>query len=381
MGRIWQQICARRVVGLVLSTTVLGGWLLAPAALASAPLPGSNGTDTVLEASPASPVTNQAVTLAATVTSAIGAPFPSGTVAFTNGGAAIGGCGGVPVAGIAQSVTVVCSTSFGAGTPGLVAVFTPSAGSYLNGSVSPTDSLSVLPQSSSTSLDVSSHVNVGIGTTFTASVSAPSSGPLEPTGAVEFYDGDRPIGSCLSQPLMAGAATCTVRYPAAGAHAVTARYLGDANFTGSSSPIAYVTVTRRPAGVPGTITSTMQWTFAYTPSYTDVRALVINAVPAGTTVLVECEGPGCPFAGRALGPANKKRCDPRTRRMCWERGTVDLTPGFGRHRLAAGARITVAIVRPAWIGKYYSFTMRDRRGPRIRIACLAPGEDRPGGSC
>lgn len=39
----------------------------------------------------------------------------------------------------------------------------------------------------------------------------------------------------------------------------------------------------------------MEWTFYYTPSYTQVRALVVNAVPSGADVLVSCRGRACPF--------------------------------------------------------------------------------------
>jgi len=406
VGRTWQRglsgsAFARRAAWLLFSATVLSGGLLNGAARAATPsnasshsklyapagpsggstLPGSDSTTTVLEASPSTPVTNEVVSLAATVSSAIGAPYPSGEVAFENGGVTIGGCGGIPVDGSGLSVTAVCSTSFGASTAELTAIFTPVGGSYLTGSVSPTDSLTVSPQSSSTNLDASSRVIVGIGTIFTATVTTPSAGPLEPAGAVEFYDGDQPIGSCLSQPLMGGAATCMVTYRTAGAHAITARYVGDANFTGSSSSIAAVSVTPTAAGAPGTITSTMEWTFDYRPSYTIIRALVVNGVPTGATVLVKCHGRGCPFAGRAIGPANDKRCGPEARRICSANGTVVLTPGFDKHHLSAGAAITVAIVRPNWTGKYYAFTMRARQGPNIRISCVAPGGTLPGAGC
>lgn len=227
-------------------------------------------------------------------------------------------------------------------------------------------------------------------TTVTATVTTPTAGPLEPTGAVEFYDGDQPIGSCLSQPLMDEAATCTMIYGAAGAHAISARYLGDANFVGSSSPIAPVSVSPAPArvlagmpgaGVLGTIASTMQWTFMYAPPHTMVRAVVVNGAPIGARVLVKCDGRGCPFARRAIGLADDKHCGLDARRICSANGTVVLTPGFDKHPLDAGATITVEIVRPSWVGKYYGFTVRSRRAPRIQISCLAPGGSVPGQGC
>jgi len=353
-------------------------------------LPGSDATATVLQASPGTAVTNETVTLTATVSSAIGAPFPAGTVAFENGGATIGTCDGVSVSPTAQSVTALCSTAFAASTAQLTAVFTPTEGSFLTGSVSPTESVLVGPGSSSTSLDASSSVAVGIRTIYTATVTTSSTGlgVIEPSGAVEFLDAGQPIGSCSSQPLLDGAATCAVTYGGAGAHAITARYLGDANFAASSSPTEFVRAIPTPAGGPGApagaggaITSTMQWTFRYAPSYTMVRALVVNGTSLGATVLVDCHGRGCPFARRAIDVADDKDCSVKMRRMCSADGTVLITPGFGNRHLGVGARITVAIMKPSWVGKYYAFTIEAARGPRVQIGCLAPGASRPGGDC
>jgi hypothetical protein len=67
--------------------------------------------------------------------------------------------------------------------------------------------------------------------------------------------------------------------------------------------------------------------------------------------------------------------------MCLEGGSFVITPGFTRRRLRVGTRITVDIVRPNWVGKYYRFTVRSRRAPRIQISCLAPGGSIPGQGC
>jgi len=389
---------APRIARLLVSATALGCLALSGVAHATTIrstrgpdiLPGSDATATVLVASPDTAVTNETVTLTATVSSAIGAPYPSGTVGFENGGATIGSCGDVPVSPSAQSVTVLCSTAFAASTAQLTAKFTPSAGSLLTGSVSPTEILPVASASSSTLLDASSTVNVGIRTIYTATVTASSTGlgVIQPSGAVEFLDAGQPISSCSNEPLMDGAATCAVTYGGLGAHAITARYLGDANFAGSSSPTEFVRAIRTPAGGPGApagglgvITSTMQWGFYYTPSYTIVRALVVHGTPRGATVLVDCRGRGCPFSRRAVHAADDKGCSVKMRRMCSAHGTVLITPAFENRRLGVGARITVAIMQPSWVGKYYAFTVEARRGPRVRIACLAPGASRPGGYC
>jgi hypothetical protein len=336
-------------------------------------------TSTTLVTSSNAPVANETLILIATVTSSVSAAAPSGAVTFSNGGRAIRGCANLSVTPTGQSATIVCRTSFGASTALLTAAFTPTAGSSLTGSTSDIDALRVGHDSSSISLDASKTVNVGVRTTYTATVTPPASrpGPIEPSGSVEFFDGGQPIGSCLSQELVNGGATCTITYKTRGMHSITAGYGGDANFRDSTSPAQPVSVVPVPAQVLGTITSTMQWTFLYTPAYTKVLALIVNGAPNGATVLVTCHGRGCPYAKHATRVAGSP-CGSRT---CLAPGRIDLTRGFKRHRLRLGAQITVMIIRPGWIGKYFTFTVRPRRGPRIKIACLAPGGTRPGVAC
>jgi hypothetical protein len=118
-----------------------------------------------------------------------------------------------------------------------------------------------------------------------------------------------------------------------------------------------------------TITATMQWAFYFTPRYTTVRTLVVNGAP-GARVAVTCLGHGCPFASRAASLTQGKRCGRKAKRSCLVPGTLDLSPSFAGSHLGVGARITVSIIRPGWIGKSYRFTVRARRGPRVQIGSL-----------
>ena len=355
------------------------------ATVVAAPTPAaSQPTTTSLLASPASAVTNQAVTLITTVTSSSSASTALwGTVTLDDGGVAIRGCANLPVTPSGQSATVACSTSFAAAAAQLTAVFTPTSGSVLKGSLSPVDALAVGRDTTTTSLDATASVDVGSSTTFTASVSPPAArvGPVEPTGSVEFLDAGQPITSCAAQLLTAGQATCSVTYSAAGAHQITARYVGDTNFTGSSSPAESVSAAPLPTNILGTITSTMQWAFYFTPSFTQVRALVVNGTLPGATVLVKCHGKGCPFAHHATLLGKRTRCGKKTKGMCAANGSFLITPGFAKRHLSVGSRITVEIIRPNWVGKFYSFTVRSRQGPRIQIGCLTPGSSVPGQGC
>ena len=339
-------------------------------------------TVATLTASPAAPVVDQAVTLIAAVTSSERAVAPSGAVTFLNGSSAISGCASVPVNPVGQTVVVTCQTWFAASIPQLVATFSPGPAATMTGSTSPVVSLPVGPDTTSTSLDVSKTVGVGAGATYTASVdSAPGRlGTLEPTGTVEFFDGGEAIASCLSRPLANAGATCSVTYSVPGTHSITAQYSGDANFRASSAPAQPVNVVNPPAGTLGLISSTMQWTFEFTPTYTKVLALIVNGA-SGATVTTSCNGKGCAFVRRATLVRKTRRCAQAANRRCPTYGTLDLTPGFQNRRLTVGARITVTITRAGWVGKYYQFTVRARRRPRVQIACLAPGAVRPGVGC
>jgi hypothetical protein len=82
-------------------------------------------------------------------------------------------------------------------------------------------------------------------------------------------------------------------------------------------------------------------------------------------VVVRCHGHGCPFASRTTVLPTGKKCA-RTA------GSFNVTLAFAGRQLKVGARITVNIVRPHWVGKTYGFVVRSRRGPTIRIGCLAP---------
>ena len=332
---------------------------------------------------PTAPVANQTVTIIATVTASVTGAPPTGTVTFRSDGKAVSGCSNEPVRPTGQSVTVICQIAFPASTTQLSAAFASAAGSNVIPSSSPAQSVTVGKDSTSASLDVSATANVGASTTYTATVTPPAvrPGPLKPTGSVQFFDGGRPIASCTARALILGGATCTVTYRSLGEHTITARYSGDSNFTGSVSAPGPVTVVRTPAEVLGSITATMQWTFRYTRRYTTVNALVVNGALNANVVVVKCQGPGCPFAKHTTFVTGTRQCGLKATRTCLTPRRLDLTPRFRMGRLGVGAQITVMIVRPRWVGKYYSFTIRAGHGPRIRLSCLAPGRTRPGVGC
>src|SRR5207248_1290652 len=75
----------------------------------------------------------------------------------------------------------------------------------------------------------------GHAVTFTATVAAVAPGGGTPTGTVTFKDGNAVLGTVAVGT--GGTATFTTSFAAAGGHAITAVYSGDATLVGSSQAL------------------------------------------------------------------------------------------------------------------------------------------------
>jgi hypothetical protein len=334
-----------------------------------------------LSASPTSLSVNQPVTLTATVSGeASGAP-PSGSITVQNHGAAIPACTGVTVAPSGADGSAACTTSFGAPSASLTAVFTPAAGSDLHSSASPVLTLAVAPNPTSIALRVAKAMMAGNRITFTARLSVPTglSGPLAPSGTIRFSDHGKPIPGCNARRMRKLTATCTITYVLPGRHAITAGYGADPNYSAATSAASSLTVT--PIPVTGRITATVRWTFFFTPSYTTVLGLVVSGLYEGTAVNVGCHGQGCPFAAESFPVRRIRLCSPRVPATSCPPNRFNLTAGFDGHKLSPGAHLTILIVHPGYVGKYYGFTVRASQAPLVQIACLAPMSTIPGAAC
>src|SRR5262249_55828823 len=104
----------------------------------------------------------------------------------------------------------------------------------------------------STVAGVSSLNRAGVGqaVTFTATVRGPA-GSGTPTGTVVFMDGNVILGRGEVQA--DGTATFTTTFAAAGGHAITASYSGDANFAASSQALTLQVNTPAPAATNTTL--------------------------------------------------------------------------------------------------------------------------------
>jgi hypothetical protein len=97
-----------------------------------------------------------------------------------------------------------------------------------------------------TSTVVTSSVNpsvTGQTVTITATVSATAPGSGTPTGTISFEDGGTTIAGCAAEPVSGtGIATCADTFVTAGAEAITAIYIGNANFISSTSSVFTQTI-------------------------------------------------------------------------------------------------------------------------------------------
>ncbi len=304
---------------------------------------------TTLSAAPSNPVTNQSVTLTATVVASVGTP--SGSVDFEDGGVAIPGCSNEPVAQDGSSYIATCQTSFSAssfavgGSPKeLSAVFTPGAGVNLEGSVSGPYDLSVGHGSTTTTLQVSNTTpQVGANVTYTATVTPVIAGASDPSGSVEFLDGGTPIGSCASQPLApSGTTSCALSYPSVGTHTITALYSGDASFNMStSSPAQTVTVEAPPMG-PSSSSSSSSTTSQATPTPPKEVSLAGTSlsVRSNDMVLVklECSG-GLETCSGTLTLSAKETSQGRRA----HKSSHTVTIGTAKFTIASGQTTTVKL--------------------------------------
>jgi Bacterial Ig-like domain (group 3) len=330
-------------------------------------------TETTLQVTPAGVVAGQTATLTATVTSATSQAPPTGLITFEQAGTVIPGCAAVITHPDGASATVSCQTALAGSSSTLSAVFTPAPRAQVTGSNSAAAGFVLGHAATTSTMIVPAHATLDKRLELTAKVAPQAStAGFSPTGGVVFVDGEKAIKGCATA-LNHDVAHCAVTYQALGTHSISAIYLGDGNFSGSSTHVhTLAIVVPRPTGY---VSSLMSWTFNFEPQYTRVTALKVTGVQPGLTISVDCSGSGCPQRGYV---------DTIRRAACGKRDicrNVDLAKRLDRRKLGVGARLTVRLTHTGWLGKYYSFVVRHGREPKIDIACLAVGQTKPGAGC
>ena len=198
------------------------------------------GTTTTTIASSLNPSAfGQAVTFVASIQPHAG-NSASGTVTFLDGSASIG------TATVSSNSAQVTVSGLAPGSHSITASYGGNANlaGSTSGVLAQTINKAVTSTAVSSSLNPSTY---GQSVTFTAAVQPASGG--SPTGTVTFLDGTTQLGT---GNLSGGSAQFTTAGTAliAGAHSITARYAGDANFAGSTSAVLTQTVNAAAGGTP-----------------------------------------------------------------------------------------------------------------------------------
>ncbi len=228
------------------------------------------GTATALVSDINPSVFGQSVTFTATVSPGTA----TGTVEFFDNATSLG------TSSLGGGVASLSTAILGAGSHAITAVY-GGDGSY-TGSTSPL--FTQVVGQGTTSTVVGSNLNpapFAASVTFSATV-AVVTGTGSPSGSVEFFDGATSLGT---SPLVGVTASISTSSLGSGVHAITAQYLGDADFAGStSSPLAQ-TVGPAPRPTTTVVTSNRNPTANLGQNITftaTVRPVTGTGIPAGT---------------------------------------------------------------------------------------------------
>ena len=219
-------------------------------------------TSTSVTSSPNPSTYGQAVTFTTTVTPSAGTIAPAGTVIFKDGSTNLGG------RALSNGQAAFTIATLSGGVHAITVVYV--GNTNFTASTSPT--LAQTVNQIDTSASVTSSLNpstFGQSVTLTAAVT-PNSGTTAPAGSVTFKDGNTALAT---RTLSNGQAMYTTATLSAGGHSITVVYLGNANFTGSASPVLTQTVNPLNTGTtlvsslnPSTLGQSVTFTATVTPS-------------------------------------------------------------------------------------------------------------------
>ena len=232
----------------------------------------SNGTAIGVMSAQNPAVLGQSVTFTATVSSQLGAP--TGTVTFRDGSATLGmGMVNAGIATFSMAALALGSHSITA-VYGGDSTFTGSTSGVLVETVNKPNTTAVATSSLNSSI-------FGQSVTLTASVTVAAPGSGTPTGTVTFLDGSSTLATVVLATGTASFSTSNLNVSGS-PHSITVVYGGDANFMGSTSGSAAVTVsqartTTSVASSTGSSVFGQSVTFTATVSNSDT-----SATPAGS---------------------------------------------------------------------------------------------------
>lgn len=228
---------------------------------------------------PDAPAYGATVTVNALLLGADGVAAPTGTITFSEGGAALAT---VPVGPDGRASVTMPSETLGplsVGSHNIVAVYSGDA----NYQTATAQALKIVVSKASAVVAVASTpAQIEQPVTLKAAVTLAGSGSPAPGGTVDFTNGGNPIAGCARIPLQNGIATCATSFRQLGAYAIAANYSGDANTT-SGTATMQLTVARAVVGL-------------YTAS---TPAAPVYGTPVAVTALV-MGAPGLPVPTGAV---------------------------------------------------------------------------------
>jgi autotransporter-associated beta strand protein len=190
--------------------------------------------------SPASPVFGTLVTFTATITVSSGTP--TGTVNFYNGTTLLG-------SGTVSTTSGVNTASFQtstlpAGANSITAQYSGDATFTSSTSSSVTVTVTEVATTTAVTFTPASPL-LGATVTFVATITPATTGNVSPSGTVDFFNGSTLLGTgTVSTTSSVSSASFSTSALPAGSNTITAQYLGDTNYAGSTSPAVTVTVSQ-----------------------------------------------------------------------------------------------------------------------------------------
>ncbi len=235
-----------------------------------------DSTTTAVTASVNPSVFGQSVTFTTTVTAAApGSGTPTGSVTLMDGSITLG------TAHLSGGRATIKTSSLAVGSQSIT-VFYSGDGNFTS---STSAALTQTVNQDATTISLKSSANPSIfgqSVTFTATVKAAAPGSGTPSGTVTFYDGIRAIGTGTLGLGNPDTATFKTSSLSVGAHAITAQYAGDGNFTTITS--APLTQTVNQAATKMTVASSVNPSNPLQVAFTATVAALApgSGVPTGT---------------------------------------------------------------------------------------------------
>ncbi|WP_244884921.1 Ig-like domain repeat protein [Singulisphaera acidiphila] len=192
----------------------------------------SPASTTTLVASPSAIVYGEPVTLTATVAAVDGSATPTGNVIFMSGTTPLG------TAALIDGVATLTISSLPGGAASITAQY--QGDSTFAGSASPATTVTVAQAGTTTTLNIAPNpLSLGDLVTLTVVIATDSASLVKPSGTVQFFNGSVLLGTAV---VTDGVATLTTASLPLGTSSITAQYLGDTNYSGSTSSAVTATV-------------------------------------------------------------------------------------------------------------------------------------------